>query len=89
MAQAGAKFAASLLNALKGVEGIVECTYVQSPIADKEGISFFATNVELGPEGVKNIRPIGKLSAFEQNLYDAAIPELKANIAKGVEFTAA
>jgi hypothetical protein len=26
------------------------------------------------------------MSPFEQKLYDAAVPELKANIAKGVEF---
>jgi malate dehydrogenase len=88
MAQAGARFAGSLLKALKGEKGIVECTYVQSPIADKEEIAFFSTNVELGPEGVKTIHPIGKLSAFEQTLYDAAIPELKSNIMKGVEFIA-
>lgn len=36
--------------------------------------------------GVLKIHPIGPVSAFEQKLLDAAVPELKANIAKGVEF---
>jgi len=37
-------------------------------------------------EGVAKIHPIGKMSAYEQKLYDAAIPELKSNIQKGVDF---
>lgn len=86
MAQAGARFANSLIRALKGEKGVVEPTYVLSDAAKKDGVEYFATNVELGKEGVAKIHPIGKLSAFEQKLYEAAVPELKANIAKGVEF---
>jgi malate dehydrogenase len=86
MAQAGARFADSLLKALKGHKGIVEASYVVSPIAAKDGIEYFSTHVELGPEGVAKVHPLGPLSAFEQGLYDAAVPELKANIKKGVEF---
>lgn len=36
--------------------------------------------------GVVKIHGTGKLTAFEKKLLDAAIPELQANIKKGVEF---
>jgi len=86
MAQAGARFASSLLKALGGATGVIEPSYVQSPIAQKDGIEFFSTNVELGPEGVKKVLPLGEMNSFEQGLYDAAVPELKKNIQKGVDF---
>ena len=88
MAQAGARFTTSLLKALNGQRGIVEPTFVYSPVAKKDGVDFFATNVELGPEGVAKIHPLGPLSPYEQKLYQAVVPELKKNIAKGVEFVA-
>ena len=34
------------------------------------------------PEGVKSIKPIGKVTPFEQKLIEAAIPELETNIEK-------
>lgn len=86
MAQAGARFADSLLKALNGAKGIVEPSYVVSPIAAKDGIEYFSTNVELGPEGVAKVHPLGPVNAFEQKLYEAAVPELKANIKKGIDF---
>jgi malate dehydrogenase len=46
MAFAGARFTESLLKAMSGERGIVEPTYVESPIVP--GVQFFATNVELG-----------------------------------------
>ena len=55
MAQAGARFADSVLKALDGKVGIVEPSYVASPVVSKEGITFFSTNVELGKEGVKKV----------------------------------
>ena len=86
MAQAGARFASSLLRALKGEKGIIEPTYVKSPVASKEGVEYFSTNVTLGREGVETIHPIGTMSAYEQELFKAAIPELKKNIEKGIIF---
>ncbi|KAJ3022859.1 Malate dehydrogenase, cytoplasmic [Thoreauomyces humboldtii] len=86
MAQAGARFTDSLLRALSGEKGIVEPTYVKSHIAAKEGVEYFSTNVELGTEGVAKIQEIGPLSDYEKELFKAVVPELKKNIAKGVEF---
>lgn len=88
MAFAGARFANALLEAtVSKKKGIVEPTFVKSDVYAKDGVEYFATNVELGPNGVEKIHPVGKVSKYEQGLIDAAIPELKNNIAKGVAFT--
>ncbi|RKP15420.1 malate dehydrogenase [Piptocephalis cylindrospora] len=87
MAFAGARFTQSLLRATVGKEtGVVEPTFVQSPVMADKGVEYFATNVELGPDGVKNIQGLGSLSASEEKLIEAAVPELQKNIAKGVAF---
>ncbi|KAH8928406.1 malate dehydrogenase [Atractiella rhizophila] len=86
MAYAGAVFADALLRALDGQTGIVEPTFVRSPLFEKEGIEFFASNVELGKEGVSKIHEVGQITKEEQELLDACLPELKKNIQKGVEF---
>lgn len=86
MAQAGARFANSLIRGLKGEAGVVECTYVISTDT-QHGCAYFATEVELGKEGVQKINPIGKVSEYEQKLIDKAIAELKGNIQEGIDFT--
>ncbi|CAK9784902.1 malate dehydrogenase [Cutaneotrichosporon oleaginosum] len=86
MAYAGARFAGALLRGLDGEAGVVEPTFVESPLFSGEGIVYFSSNVELGPEGVKKIHPLGKLSAEEETLLKACLPELKKNIEKGVSF---
>ncbi|KAI6236646.1 malate dehydrogenase [Aphelenchoides besseyi] len=83
MAFAGAHFTNSLIRALKG-EKVTECTYVKSDAV--KGAEYFSTPVELGPNGVEKILGLGKLSKFEQDLVDAAVPELQKNVAKGVKF---
>ncbi|TPX74947.1 malate dehydrogenase [Chytriomyces confervae] len=85
MAQAGARFTNSLLEALEGKKGIVEPTYVYSPVAAKDGVAWFSTNVELGVNGVEKIHPLGELSEYEKKLYAEAVPELQKNIKKGEE----
>lgn len=72
---AGARFANSLIRALNGETGIVEPTYVKSPLYEKEGVEWFASNVELGKEGVEKIHPVGQLSAEEEELLKACLPE--------------
>jgi len=84
MAYAGAHFTNRLIEALGGKTGVIEPTFVESSVAN--GASFFASNVELGPNGVKTIYPLGKLSAYEEKLISAAIPELAQSIEKGVAF---
>ena len=86
MAFAGARFLERLLSAAAGAKGVVECTFVESPIASKDGCDFFASRVTLGAEGVQEIHPIHPLSAKEQVYYDAMIKDLSSQIKKGLEF---
>ncbi|KAJ7499690.1 NAD-malate dehydrogenase [Mycena latifolia] len=88
MAYAGAKFANLVLRGLNGEKGVVTPTFVKSPLFADQGVDFFSSNVELGPNGVEKIHPIGELSAEEETLLAACIPELKKNIEKGKAFVA-
>ena len=86
MAYAGAHFTERLLSAAGGAKGVVECTFVESPVAAKDGCEFFSTPVTLGPDGVDEIHPIGDLSPMEQANYDEMVVDLKGQIEKGVAF---
>jgi malate dehydrogenase len=86
MAMAGARMAESLLKAAPGEKGVVEPTFVDSPLYKDQGVDFFSSKVELGPNGVEKIHPVGKITAYEQKLLDAALPDLAKNIKKGVEW---
>jgi len=88
MAYAAAVFADSLLRALQGEKGIVEPAYVRSPLFEKDGVTFFASNIELGKNGVEKILPLGTLSPEEEKLLAAALPDLKKNIEAGEAFMA-
>lgn len=83
MAFAGARFTFSLLNAMKGKTGVIECSYVKSSETEA---SYFATPLLLGPKGLEKNMGLGKLSSFEKDLVEKAIPELKATIKKGEDF---
>jgi malate dehydrogenase len=83
MAYAGARFANSLLRAINGEKGVVESTYVESCVTDA---AFFATPCRLGPNGLEENLGLPKMNDYEKKLLDAALPELKKNIQKGVEF---
>lgn len=95
MANAGARFALKLVDAIVSNATHSECSYV-SLLVDAEGakdverisgkVEYFAVPVEFGKEGIKRILPIKKTSKFEYGLLHAAIPELKRSISKGVEF---
>ncbi|MFH4983221.1 hypothetical protein AB6A40_009930 [Gnathostoma spinigerum] len=83
MALAGARFVEGLLLGVQG-KPITQCAYVKSNIM--KGLEYFATPVDIGPNGVKKIHELPKLNSYEQSLIDAAVPELKKNIQKGVKF---
>ncbi|KAH7052088.1 malate dehydrogenase mitochondrial precursor [Macrophomina phaseolina] len=86
MAMAGARFAESLLRAAQGEKGVIEPTFVESPLYKDQGCDFFASNVELGPNGVEKIHPIGNVTPYEQKLIDVCVQDLAKNIKKGVDF---
>ncbi|XP_016951491.1 malate dehydrogenase, mitochondrial [Drosophila biarmipes] len=83
MAYAGARFAGSLLKGLNGDKNVVECSYVQSTVTEA---TFFSTPLVLGKNGVQENLGLPKLNDYEQKLLAAAIPELKKNIQKGIDF---
>ncbi|KAJ3652744.1 hypothetical protein Zmor_018682 [Zophobas morio] len=83
MAYAGARFAISLIRALKGEQNIVECAYVESDVTESK---YFSTPLLLGKNGLEKNLGLGKLNDFEQDLLKKAIPELKKNIQKGEDF---
>ena len=83
MGQAAAKFGLSLVRALNGEKGIVECTYVEGS-GDKA--RFFAQPVLLGKNGVEEILSYGELSDFEETTLNASLETLKADILLGELF---
>lgn len=83
MAMAGARFAESLLKAAQGQKGVIEPTFVDSPLYKDQGVTYFASNVTLGPNGVEEIHPVGKITEHEQGLLDKCVTDLKGNIEKG------
>lgn len=82
MAYAGSRMADALLRAAAGEKGVIEPTFVQSPLYADKKCDFFSSRVELGPEGVKTIHPIGKVNDYEEGLIAAALEDLAKNIAK-------
>lgn len=83
MAYAASRFTASLLEALDGGDGQVECAYVKS---EETEAKYLATPILLGKNGIEKNLGIGKLVDFEVDLLKAAMPELLANIKKGEDF---
>ncbi|KAG2363981.1 lactate/malate dehydrogenase [Suillus spraguei] len=99
MAYAGAEFAGKVIRAIKGEKGIVTPTFVNLA-SDKTGgdalkkelgkdLEYFSAPVELGVDGVAKIHGLGKITPAENALVQAALPELSANIEKGVNFVEA
>lgn len=86
MAMAGARFAESLLKAAQGQKNVIEPTFVDSPLYKDRGVEYFASNVELGPNGVEKIHPVGKITDYEQKLLEDCLNDLSGNINKGIKF---
>ena len=85
MGQAAAKFGLSLVRALNGEEGVIECTYVEG---SGDMARFFAQPVLLGKNGVEKILGYGDLSVFEEKTLNAALETLRSDIKIGEDFVA-
>jgi malate dehydrogenase len=85
MGQAAAKFGLSLVRALNGEEGVIECTYVEG---SGDIARFFAQPVLLGKNGVEKILDYGDLSVFEEKTLNAALETLRSDIKIGEEYVA-
>ena len=66
MGLAGVRFAHALLRGLKGDKN-VQCAYVNSESVN--GVEYFSTPVELGPNGVEKIHGVGKVF----NIYNYSV----------------
>merc|ERR1712111_316413 len=82
MAYAAARFTDSVMKAKAGQE-VVECAYVASNLTEA---SYFATPIKLGPNGVEANLGLGTLSAFEEEMLKAGLPDLIKQIQKGIKF---
>ncbi|KFP01814.1 hypothetical protein N300_03449, partial [Calypte anna] len=71
MAYAGARFVFSLVDAMNGKQGVVECAFVRS---DETESPYFSTPLLLG------------ITPFEQKMVSEAMSELKSSIKKGEDF---
>lgn len=49
-------------------------------------VPYFATKVLLGSDGASKVLGLGNLNDFEKDALQAMLPELKAQIQKGIEF---
>ncbi|MBM7037350.1 malate dehydrogenase [Vibrio ulleungensis] len=83
MGQAACRFGLSLVKAMQGEEGVVECAYVEG---DGAHAPFFAQPVKLGKDGVEEILSYGTLSDYEKAALDGMLETLNGDIAIGVEF---
>ncbi|XP_075575689.1 malate dehydrogenase, mitochondrial isoform X2 [Pelecanus crispus] len=83
MAYAGARFVFSLVDAMNGKEGVIECAFVRSEETESP---YFSTPLLLGKNGIEKNLGIGKISPFEEKMVAEAMSELKASIKKGEEF---
>ncbi|GGK33794.1 malate dehydrogenase [Aliivibrio fischeri] len=83
MGQAACRFGLSLVKALSGGQGVVECAYVEG---NGEHARFFAQPILLGKNGVEEIQSYGELSAFEQEALESMLDTLRGDIKIGEEF---
>lgn len=83
MAYAGQIFTSRLLSALSGAKDVIECSFIENNLTKAK---FFSTPVRLGPNGVEEVIPFGKLSSSEQKVFDEMLPDLIAQIEKGIKF---
>ncbi|MGX8939749.1 malate dehydrogenase [Symbiopectobacterium sp. Eva_TO] len=83
MGQAAARFGLSLVRALQGDDGVVECAYVEG---DGEHARFFAQPLLLGKSGIVERKSIGALSPFEKQALDNMLGTLRLDIELGESF---
>jgi NAD-dependent malate dehydrogenase len=83
MAWAGNRLANAVMRALNGEE-VTEYAFVESDIVP--GCDFFSSPVTIGRDGITQVHGYGELSAFEQQNFDDMVPELTAQVNKGIQW---
>uniref|UniRef100_A0A4D5S549 Putative mitochondrial malate dehydrogenase n=1 Tax=Ixodes scapularis TaxID=6945 RepID=A0A4D5S549_IXOSC len=77
MAFAGARFVFSLISALQGKEGVVECAFVKSTETEA---TYFSTPLLLGKNGLAKNLGLGKLSPYESELVKTRCPSSRITL---------
>ena len=85
MGQAAGAFCLKLVDGLLGKTVSELCAYVDD---GGQYAGFFALPVELGPNGITKIKPLGPFSPYEEEQYEQMLPILKDEIdqASHIEF---
>ncbi|EAN87358.1 hypothetical protein ECC02_005221 [Trypanosoma cruzi] len=84
LAYAVLEWSVSMLKALRGDQGIIECSFVES--AMRKESPFFSSRVELGEEGVAQLLPMGPLTSYETELVETAVPFIAEDVEAGLRF---
>ncbi|EAN78900.1 glycosomal malate dehydrogenase [Trypanosoma equiperdum] len=84
MAEAGARFAMFVVNAITGQSSPMVYAYVDTD--GTQNCSFLAIPVVLGKNGIEKRLPIGPMNAVEKEMLKQSISVVKANIEKGMNF---
>ncbi|XP_016992277.1 malate dehydrogenase 1, mitochondrial [Drosophila rhopaloa] len=84
MAYAAYHFVESLIKGIKGSkdECIVECAYVDSDVTEAK---FFATQLILGPQGIKENIGLPEMDDEEKQALECMLPNLKKSIENGIK----
>jgi len=96
MAYSGYKFAESIMRAMNGEKGIIECSFVNigyegdSGVDGVEGVDdveYLAMPILLGIDGVESVdySILNKMNNVEKEMFKVAIDTLKGNIKKGID----
>jgi len=90
MAAAGAKFTEAVLAGYAGKTVTKELAFVESPEYNEAfGTAFFATEVDLGKDGITKIHTTAlNANDYEKKKIAEMLNDLKAQIKKGVDFVA-
>jgi len=83
MAYSGARLGKAVLSGLAGVP-TVECAYVESNLF--EGLPYFSSLVEFGPNGIQAVMDVGQLSEHETARLQELCPILQDEINDGLEY---
>merc|ERR1711976_718732 len=86
MAYAGARFGYAVLNGLAGTP-TTKCAYVKSDVVTD--LPYFSSKVTFGEKGVEKVHELGTMTDAEKARLAEVIEQLKAEIAKGLEYAAA
>lgn len=84
MAYAASEFTTAVLRAMNGEENVIEPAFVRQ---DFGNCRYFSSLVRLGKNGMEEALPLpSNMSFFEREAIEKAMPVLKKQAQKGIDF---